>query len=261
VSRNWLQSSLQLSSPARFHALARRVAPWFAAIAGVLACAGLFVGFAVAPTDAQQGEVYRIIYIHLPAAWMSMFLYLVAGGYAVLALVFRTKVSAIMLRALLPTGAMFTAAALVTGAIWGKPTWGTYWVWDARLTSELILLFIYLGLIALGDAIEDVSKSDRALALFTLAGVINIPIIYFSVRWWNTLHQGASISMTAAPKMAGIMVTGILLMSFAAWAYSAAVVLTRATQLIEQREAEARWISEMNANDEDADVSDSAENA
>ncbi len=242
---NGLQFVLQFASPMRFHALALKLAPWFALLAVVLACAGLYVGLVVAPTDAQQGEVYRIIYIHLPAAWMSMFLYLIAGFYAVLILVFRTRISAIMLRALLPTGAMFTAAALITGAIWGKPTWGTYWVWDARLTSELILLFIYLGLIALADAIEDVNKSDRALALFTLAGVINIPIIYFSVRWWNTLHQGASISMTAAPKMASIMLTGILLMSFAAWAYAIAVVLLRAANLTLKREADARWVASL----------------
>jgi heme exporter protein C len=253
-----LKSALQLTSPGRFHALALRLVPWFAAAALVFALAGLYVGFIVAPSDAQQGEVYRIIYIHLPAAWMSMFLYLVAGIYAVLTLVFHTRVSAIMMRALLPTGAMFTAAALLTGAVWGRPTWGTYWVWDARLTSELILLFIYLGLIALADAIEDVGKSDKALALFTLAGVINIPVIYFSVRWWNTLHQGASISMSAAPRMAGIMLTGVGLMSLAAWAYSAAVVLTRATQLIERREAEARWVARMDE-DPDEDAAEFAE--
>ena len=185
-----------------FHGWAGRAVPWFAALAGVLAVAGLSVGFLVAPTDHQQGEVYRIIFIHVPAAWMSMFIYLVAAFHAAMGLVFNTRLSALMARALAPTGALFTVIALWTGAVWGKPTWGTWWVWDARLTSELILLFLYLGYLGLVSAIDDPRRADRGGAILLLAGVVNVPIIYFSVQWWNTLHQGASISFTAAPAMA-----------------------------------------------------------
>src|SRR5207344_2705182 len=177
--------------------------------------AGLYVGLVVAPTDAQQGEAYRIIFIHVPAAWMSMFIYVVMAGWAALGLAFNTRLSGMMATALAPTGALFTFIALWTGSLWGKPTWGTYWVWDARLTSELILLFLYLGFMALQAAIDDMVRGDKAGAVLALVGVVNIPIIYFSVRWWNTLHQGATISMTAAPKMAQTMLLAMLLMTFA----------------------------------------------
>ena len=196
-----------------FHAWAGRMVPWFAALAAVLAAAGLVFAFGIAPTDHQQGEVYRIIFIHVPAAWMSMFIYLVAAFHAALHLVFNTRLSAMMARALAPTGALFTVIALWTGAVWGKPTWGTWWVWDARLTSELILLFLYLGYLGLVSAIDDPRRADRGGAILLLAGVINVPIIYFSVQWWSTLHQGASISFTAAPSMANTMLVGMLLMA------------------------------------------------
>ena len=162
----------------------------------VLAAAGLYIGFFVAPTDAQQGEAYRIIFIHVPAAWMSMLLYLVMAFWAAIGWAFNARLASMMARALAPTGALFTFIALWTGALWGKPTWGTWWVWDARLTSELILLFLYLGYIALVAAIDDARRADQAGALLALVGAVNVPIIYFSVRWWNTLHQGATISVT-----------------------------------------------------------------
>jgi heme exporter protein C len=202
----------------------------------VLASAGLLVGFVIAPTDHQQGEVYRIIFIHVPAAWMSMFIYLVAALHAALGLAFHTRVSALMARALAPTGALFAAIALWTGAAWGKPTWGTWWVWDARLTSELILLFLYLGYLGLVSAIDDPRRADRAGAILLLAGAIDIPVIYFSVQWWNTLHQGASVSLTSAPSMAGTMLAGMLLMAGAAWAYTVAVALARVRCLIVERQ-------------------------
>ncbi len=151
-------------------------------------------------------------------------------------LIFNTRLSALMARALAPTGALFTVIALWTGAVWGKPTWGTWWVWDARLTSELILLFLYLGYLALVSAIDDPRRADRAGAILLLAGVVNIPIIYFSVQWWNTLHQGASVSLTAAPAMAHTMLAGMLLMAGACWAYSVAVALARVRCLIDERE-------------------------
>lgn len=232
-------SWLRYASPALFYPLAGRLIPWLALAAALLGSAGLVVGLAVAPTDSQQGEVYRILFIHVAAAWMSMFLYLVMALYAALGLVFNTRLSFMMMRALAPTGALFTFLTLWTGALWGKPTWGTWWVWDARLTSELILLFLYLGFMALQAACDDAQRADRGGAILLLAGVINVPIIYFSVRWWNTLHQGASINLTAAPSMAGIMVTAMLLMVAAFWLYSAAAGLARVRGIIAEREPAA----------------------
>ena len=226
---------LAYASPARFYPLAGRMAPWFFAAAAVAALAGLWVGFFVAPTDAQQGEVYRIIFIHVPAAWMSMFIYLVMAIYCALALVLRTRLSSMMASALAPTGAMFTAIALISGALWGQPTWGTWWVWDARLTSELLLLFLYLGFIALESAIDEPRRAERACAVLALVGTVNLPVIYFSVQWWNTLHQGASVSLTAAPSMANTMLTGMLLMTLACWMYTIAVALVRVRCILRER--------------------------
>lgn len=235
------------AAPQSFYPLAGRLLPWFAGLAAVLTAVGLYIGFAVAPTDFQQGEVYRIIFIHVPSAWMAMFVYLVMAGYAVLTLVWRSRMSALMTRALAPTGALMAAIALYTGAIWGKPTWGAWWVWDARLTSTLILLFLYLGYMALVSAIEDPVRGDRAGALLLLVGVINVPIIYFSVRWWNTLHQGASVSLTTAPKMAQTMLAGMLIMSLAAWMYTIAAALHRVRTLILDRERHTRWVRQLHA--------------
>ena len=233
------------AAPAAFYPVARRLAPWFGAAAAVLAIAGLAVGLVVAPTDAQQGDAYRIIFIHVPAAWMWMFIYLVMAFWSALALGYNTRLSAMMAQALAPTGALMTFIALWTGAFWGRPTWGTYWAWDARMTSELILLFLYFGIIALRNAIDDPRRGDKACAVLTLVGAVNVPIIYFSVQWWNTLHQGSTISMTAAPKMASIMLTGLLLMSLAAWAYAIAVALARVASIIIERERGAVWISHL----------------
>jgi heme exporter protein C len=224
------------ASPQTFYPLAGRMAPWFALLAAVLAIAGLYVGFFVAPTDAQQGEVYRVIYIHVPAAWMSMFIYVVMACWAALGLAFNTRLSGMMASALAPTGALFTFIALWTGSLWGRPTWGTYWVWDARLTSELVLLFLYFGFIALQAAIDDPRRADRAGALLAIVGAVNIPIIHYSVVWWNTLHQGASVSLTKAPTMAAQMLTGMLLMALAFWMYSIAVTLLRVRCIIKERE-------------------------
>ena len=225
------------ASPQTFYPVAGRIARWSGLAAVFLAAAGLYVGFFVAPTDAQQGEVYRVIYIHVPAAWMSMFIYVVMACWAALGLAFNTRLSGMMASALAPTGALFTFIALWTGSLWGRPTWGTYWVWDARLTSELILLFLYLGFIALQAAIDDPRRADRAGALLAIVGAVNIPIIHYSVVWWNTLHQGASVSMTKAPTMAAQMLTGMLLMALAFWAYSIAVTMVRVRCIIREREA------------------------
>ena len=232
----------KLAAPQAFYPVAGWMAPWFFWSAALLAAAGLYVGFFVAPTDATQGDSYRIIFIHVPAAWMSMFIYLVMAFWAALGLVLNTRLSGMMASALAPTGAMFTFVALWSGALWGKPTWGTYWVWDARLTSELILLFLYLGFIALKEAIDDPQRADRAGAILALVGVVNIPIIYFSVQWWNTLHQGASVSLTRAPSMALTMLWGMLLMALAAWMYAIAVSLLRLRAIIRERERDAAWV-------------------
>jgi heme exporter protein C len=230
------------SSPASFYPLAGRMIPWFAWSAAILAAIGLYIGLSMAPTDFQQGEAYRIIFIHVPSAWMSMFLYLVMAFWGALALGFNTRLSAMIGQAIAPTGALMTFIALWTGALWGRPTWGTYWAWDARMTSELILLFLYLGIIALRNAIDDPRRADRACAILSLVGAINVPIIYYSVKWWNTLHQGASVR-PGESKMATIMLAGMLVMSFAAWFYAIAVVLVRARTIIIERERGAAWVS------------------
>ena len=235
---NWFK----YASPQAFYPLAGTMMPCFAWAAAVCCLAGLYVGFFVAPTDHQQGESYRIIFIHVPAAWMSMFIYLVMAFWAGVGLVFNTRLSHMMASALAPTGALFTFIALWSGALWGKPTWGTYWVWDARLTSELILLFLYLGFIALKSAIADPVRADRAGAILALVGAVNVPIIYFSVQWWNTLHQGASVSLTRAPSMAATMLIGMLLMALAAWMYSIAASLARLRAIIRERERDTEWL-------------------
>jgi heme exporter protein C len=178
---------------------------------------------------------------------MGMILYLAMAFWAAIGWAFKARMASMMARALAPTGAMFTFVALWSGALWGKPTWGAWWVWDARLTSELILLFLYLGYIALVNAIDDIRRADQAGALLALVGAVNIPIIYFSVRWWNTLHQGATISATAAPKMAHTMLLAMLLMTLACWAYSFAVVFTRARAIILERERDNAWVAELAA--------------
>jgi heme exporter protein C len=223
------------ASPQTFFPLAGTLARWCAGAAAVLALLGLYIGLFVAPTDAQQGEAYRIIFIHVPAAWMSMLIYVVMAFWAAIGLAFNTRLSGMMARALAPTGALFTFIALWTGSLWGKPTWGTYWVWDARLTSELILLFLYFGFMALQAAIEDPRRADRAGALLAIVGVVNIPIIYYSVKWWNTLHQGSSVSLKGAPTMAATMFAGMIVMALAFWLYSIAVALVRVRCIIQEQ--------------------------
>jgi heme exporter protein C len=233
------------ASPQTFFPLAGKMVPLFSLLAAGLLLVGLYIAFLVAPTDATQGESYRIIFIHVPAAWMSMFLYVVMAFWAAVGLVFNTRLSSMMATAIAPTGALMTFLALWTGAFWGRPTWGAYWVWDARLTSELILLFLYLGFIALQAAIDDPRRADKAGAVLALVGVVNVPIIYFSVQWWNTLHQGASVSITRAPSMATTMLWGMLIMALAFWMYSIAVVLHRLRSIILDRERRAEWVREL----------------
>ena len=238
---NWFK----YASPQSFYPLAGRMIPWFSALAVVFGLAGLYLGMLVAPTDFQQGEGYRIIFIHVPASWMSMFIYLIMAFWAALGLAYNTRLSGMMAQALAPTGALMAFLSLWTGALWGKPMWGTWWVWDARLTSELILLFLYIGFIALQASIDDPRRADKAGAVLALVGVVNIPIIYFSVKWWNTLHQGSSVSLTKSPSMAMLMLWSMLLMALCFWMYSIAVALYRARSIMLERERGTEWVKEV----------------
>ena len=230
------------AAPSRFYALAGKLVPWCWAAALLLGAAGLFIGFGIASSDFQQGEAYRIIFIHVPAASVSMLLYMVMAFWAVVGWAFNVRLASILAKAIAPTGALLTFIGLWTGSLWGKPMWGTWWVWDARLTSYFILLLLYIGYIALTEAIDDVRRAANAGALLALVGAVNIPVIYFSVRWWNTLHQGATITATAAPKMASTMLTAMLLMTLCFWAYSFAVVFTRARAIVLEQESDTEWV-------------------
>ncbi len=237
---NWFK----YAAPQRFYALSGTLIPYCVAVAVIATIVGLTIGLLIAPSDHQQGESYRIIFIHVPAAWMSMIIYLAMAFWAAIGLIFNARLASMFALALAPTGALMTFIALWTGSLWGKPTWGTYWVWDARLTSELILLFLYLGFLSLHASIEDTRKADRSAAVLAIVGVVNIPIIYFSVKWWNTLHQGASVSLTKAPTMATQMLTGMLIMTVAFWAYSFALSFYRCRTLILERERHTAWAQE-----------------
>ncbi|MEO6625300.1 MAG: heme ABC transporter permease [Burkholderiaceae bacterium] len=240
---NWFK----YAAPQNFFALAGHLIPWFSIAAALLGVIGLYLGLLVAPTDAQQGDAYRIIFVHVPTAWMSMVVYLAMAFWAGVGLVFNSRLSSMLASALAPTGAWMTFLALWTGALWGKPTWGAWWVWDARLTSELVLLFLYFGFMALHAAIDDLRRADRSAALLAIVGVVNVPIIYFSVQWWNTLHQGASISLTKAPSMAPPMLVGMLVMVFGFWMYCIAMALARSRTIILEREQQAAWVQRVGA--------------
>ena len=235
------------AAPKRLHALAGRWVRPCLWLALALLLPGLWLALVATPADAVQGEGYRMLYVHVPAAWMSMWIYAVIAFWSFVGLVWRTRASHLMAHALAPTGAMFAFLSLATGALWGKPMWGTWWVWDARLTSELILFFLYIGFIALQAAIDDPRRADKAGAILALVGVVNIPIIYFSVKWWNTLHQGASVSLTKSPSMAQTMLWGMLLMALAFWMYSIAVALMRVRAIILERETHTEWVKELEA--------------
>jgi len=239
---NRLVNWFKFSSPATFYPLAGKLIPFFWALTIIFGIAGLWISFFVAPVDAVQGQGYRIIFVHVPASWMSMFIYIVMAVWAGLGLVFNTRLSAMMAQALAPTGALMAFISLWTGAFWGKPMWGAWWVWDARLTSELILLFLYLGFMALQASIDDPRRADKAGAILALVGVVNVPIIYFSVKWWNTLHQGASVSINKSPSMAYTMLWGMLLVALCFWMYSIAIALMRVRAIILERESQSDWV-------------------
>jgi heme exporter protein C len=206
---------------------------------------GLYYSLWVAPPDYQQGESYRIMFIHVPAAWMSMFVYMVMAISGGIGLIWRIKLAEVIAASSAPLGASFTFLALVTGSLWGKPMWGTWWVWDARLTSELILLFLYLGVMALNSAIDDKRTAARASAVLALVGVVNIPIIHYSVEWWNTLHQGPTVTKFDAPSIHISMLIPLLLMAIAFKLYYLTVVLMRARCEVLERERNTGWVQEL----------------
>ena len=226
----------RFASPKVFYPLAGKLMPWFGWAFALFGIAGLYWGLVLAPTDAVQGEAYRIMYVHVPAAWMSMMIYATMTGCAITTLIWRTKVAEYWLLSSPVMGASFTFLALLTGSIWGKPMWGTWWVWDARLTSELILLFIYLAILAMKGAIPDQRKAARVMAMLTVVGSVNIPIIKFSVNWWTTLHQPASIMRAGGPSIHPMMLTALLLMALSYTFYYFWLVLKNVRVLIERKD-------------------------
>ena len=237
----------RLAAPKFFYPFAGRLLPWLGVLAAVLLVIGAGWGLAVAPADYQQGDSYRIMFIHVPAAWLSMLTYMVLASGAFVFLVWRIKLADMLAKCCAPLGAAFTFLTLVTGSLWGKPMWGTWWAWDARLTSELVLLFLYLGLIALRGAIDEPQRAGRATALLALVGVVNITIIHFSVEWWNTLHQPASLTRMDGPAIHPAMLTPLLLMIAGFTVYFAAALLQRMRCEILERERDARWLLELDA--------------
>ena len=232
----------QMASPPYFYAISGRWLPWLAVICLALMLAGLYGGLVEAPADYQQGDSFRIIYIHVPSAWMSLFIYVmmaVAGG---IGLIWHIKLAEMVAVSSAPIGASFTFLALVTGSLWGKPMWGTWWVWDGRLTSELILLFLYLGVIALYGAIDDKRRAGRAAAILALVGVVNIPIIHYSVEWWNTLHQGPTITKFDKPSIHISMLIPLLLMAAGFKLFYLIAVLMRLRSEILERERNSKWV-------------------
>lgn len=235
----------RLGSPPHIYRLARRLTPWFAWPAGVLIVVALYGGLVLAPPDRQQGDGFRIIYMHAPAAWMSLMVYTTMAVAAAVGLVWRMKVAHAAAASCAPIGASFTFAALATGSLWGQPKWGTWWEWDPRLTSELILLFLYLGYMGLRGAIEDTQRADRASAVLAVVGVVNVPIIHYSVTWWNSLHQAPSVMRLGKPTISSAMLWPLLTMLLGFTLYFVAVLLVRLRAEILNRERSAGWVREM----------------
>jgi len=217
----------RFANPGRFLRLTGRLLPWFVAATALLIGLGLYFALVVAPPDYQQGESVRIMYVHVPSAWMALFVYVAIAVASAFALAFKHPLADLFARAASPLGAGFTLLALVTGSLWGKPMWGTWWVWDARLTSVLVLFFLYLGHIGLMNAFDDATRGARAAAILALVGVVNVPIIKFSVDWWNTLHQTSSVIKLSGPTIHTSMLVPLLLMVFGFTFYFLAIVMVR----------------------------------
>ena len=235
----------KLASPRYFYAISGKFIPWLGWLTAVTLLTGLYFGLVKAPPDYQQGDSYRIMFIHVPAAWMSMFIYMLMALWSGINLIWNIKLADVMTVSSATLGASFTLLALVTGSLWGKPMWGAWWVWDARLTSELILLFLYLGYIALVSAIEDRRTAARAGGVLILVGVVNIPIIHYSVEWWNTLHQGPTVTKLDKPSIHLSMLIPLLIMAVSFKLYYLTVVLMRARIEVLDRERRSAWVREL----------------
>jgi len=232
------------ANPTRFTRLAGRIQPWAGGLTVLLLAVGLYLALLVAPADYQQGDTVRIMFVHVPAAWMAMFCYTFLAVASAVALIWKHPLADLAAKASAPIGASFTFLALVTGSLWGKPMWGTWWVWDARLTSVLILLFLYLGYMALWQAIEDDRKAAKAAAVLALVGAVNVPIIKFSVDWWNTLHQPASVMRMDGPSIHPSMLWPLLIMGLAFKVYFVTLLLARIRMELNLRRIRALRLAE-----------------
>jgi heme exporter protein C len=235
----------KLSSPPHFYRIAGKMIPWFAIPAALLMTYGLYAGLVLAPADYQQGDAFRIIYVHAPAAWLSLMCYSVMAVAAAVGLVWRIKLAHALAAATAPIGASFAFLCLATGSIWGRPMWGTWWTWDARLTSQLILLFLYLGYMALRAAYDDLTKADRASAVLAIVGIVNVPIIHFSVTWWNSLHQGATVLRKGGPAMPPSMLVPLIACFFGFTFLYAALACVRVRAEVLRRERNAHWLKDL----------------
>jgi heme exporter protein C len=235
----------KLASPPHVYRVATKFSPWLFGFATVAIGYGVIAGLFIAPPDYQQGDAFRIIYVHAPSAWMSLSAYTtmaIAGGVA---LIWRIKIGHAVAASCAPIGASFTLAALVTGSLWGRPMWGTYWAWDPRLTSELILMFLYFGVMSLRQAFDDPARGDRAAAVLAIVGVVNVPIIHYSVRWWNSLHQGATVAKFGKPSMPGSMLWPLLSVMIGFMLFFGAVLCTRLRAEVLSRERQSNWLKEV----------------
>ncbi|MBT7498575.1 MAG: heme ABC transporter permease [Candidatus Thioglobus sp.] len=238
----WIQA---FASPQNFYYTAKKIIPWFLYPFIALSLVGLYWGLVIAPVDYQQGESYRIMFIHVPSAWMSMFIYLALAISGGIGLIWQIKLANVVAKVSAPIGAAFTFLALVTGAVWGKPMWGTWWVWDARLTSELILLFLYLAYMSLNNAFDNPKTASKASSILAIVGLINLPVIHYSVNWWNTLHQGASVSSIekiSQPAIHSDMLIPLVIMGIAFKLLYGALMLMRARDELLIREQNSRWV-------------------
>lgn len=235
----------RLASPPYIYRLSGVLLPWFAWPAALIIAVALYAGLVLAPPDYQQGDGFRIIYVHAPAAWLSLMIYTMMAVAAAIGLIWRMKVAHAVAAAVAPVGAWFTAVALATGMLWGKPMWGAYWEWDPRLTAELLLLFLYLGYTGLRAAIDDVQRADRTSAVLAIVGIVNVPIIRYSVEWWNSLHQAPSVMKLARASMPGSMLAPLLMMLLGFTLLFGALLLQRLRAEVLRRERSAVWVRDV----------------
>ena len=237
-----LKSLLSKISPEGYYNFTNAIIPWLLVLALIFITYGVYQGLFVAPSDYQQGDAFRIMYVHVPSAWISLFAYSIVFFSAIVSLIWHVKVYDVILLASCKLGALFTFFTLLTGAIWGKPMWGTWWAWDARLTSELILLFIYISILLLHNSFEDKKKASTAVNILAIIGFINIPIIHFSVEWWNTLHQGPSVIKLSAPSIAGEMLTPLIITAIGFTFFFIGTMLKSSQNMLLENEKKKIWV-------------------